>query len=142
MAPRRTPQEVQDGAVHRLIGIPFIGMEEPALEMGHRPRRAGDFPQGIARLPGDLLEGVRKHLLRLRRRQPKIQDRERGRVLLVVVFRHAVLLHAEPDVLPVNIEIRLDHPMMPIMTSALKEKRMGPPAPVVRVVQVPLCATD
>ena len=66
---------------------------------------------------------------RLRLRQSEIEHGQRGVKLFIEVFRHAIFLNPKTDVPAMKLQIRFDHPMMAIVTFALKKKRVRPGAP-------------
>src|SRR4051812_8877923 len=85
---------------------------------------------------------MREQLLLLLRRQPEIDHRQRTVAFVVEILRRPVFLHAESDVLPFDVEIRLEYPVVPIRPPPLKKKGMRPSAPLSIFDLVPLAAID
>jgi hypothetical protein len=57
-------------------------------------------------------------------------------------FCCAILLHAEANVFPMNLQIALDHPMLSVEPPAMEKKCVRPPAAAVGARHVPLRELD
>ena len=82
------------------------------------------FAQRIDRVEGDHPQSLAQHCLTLAVVQPEVQHRQIGKVLLIVVLGDAVFLHAELDMLPMNLQVRLDYSMMPVRPLPLEQHRV------------------
>src|SRR5262249_40407100 len=70
-------------------------------------------------------------------------EHSQGRVeFLIEVFVQAVFLNAELEVLLMILEIGFDHPLVAVDADALKDERVGPPAPLAVRIEMPLGASD
>ena len=81
-------------------------------------------------------------LVDLIRGEIEIEDGEGAEDVLVVEFFETIFLDADADVAAMNFQVGFDHPVMFVVTHALKQKRVGPAAPGFVGIDVPLGAAD
>ena len=75
-------------------------------------------------------------------RETEVENSQVGVKPLVMVFGDTIFLNAEPDVLAIDLEVRLDHPMMAVVARALKKKGVRPRTPFAGFVEMTFGAGD
>src|SRR5215471_10952258 len=131
----------EGGAVHRTIPRKDI-VASAHFGMAQGDERADEFAQRVTRAGGDELKAFPQQRSDLFVGQPEIEHGQRRIKFFVVILRHAVFLHAEFDVLVMELEVGLDEPVMSIVTQPLKEEGVRPGTPTLRIIEMTLRAVD
>jgi hypothetical protein len=103
---------------------------------------AGQLTKRVARAIGGNIHGFAEQVRNLALGQTEIEHRQRCVELLIEVFRDSVFLNAELDMLSVELQVRLDDPVVSIDALTLEQKNVGPGSPGLLRVQMPLRAAD